>query len=58
MLLGIFVVGEDATYDMMHGMLIKELTQPKETEIPQRRVAPTMRSESALSPVVKESTAP
>ena len=46
------------TYDMTQGMLIRELTQPKETEIPQRRVAPTMRSESALSPVVKESTAP
>jgi hypothetical protein len=46
------------TYDMTQGMLIRELTQPKETEIPQRRVAPTMRSERALSPVVKESTAP
>jgi hypothetical protein len=47
-----------STYDMTQGMLIRELTQPKETEIPQRRVAPTKRSESALSPVVKESTAP
>ena len=46
------------TYDMTQGMLIRELTQPKETEIPQRRVAPTMRSERALSPVEKESTAP
>jgi hypothetical protein len=58
MLLGISEVDKDDTYDMTHGMLIRELTQPKETEMPQRRVAPTMRSESALSPVAKESTAP
>lgn len=39
-------------------MLIKLLTQPKLTLIPQSLAAPTIRSLIALSPVSNESTAP
>ena len=46
------------TYDITQGMLISELTAPNETLIPQRRVAPTIRSLIVLSPVVKLRTAP
>ena len=45
-------------YDMAQGMLMSELTAPKLTLIPHKRVAPTIRSLSSLLPVVKLSTAP
>lgn len=51
-------IEEEAAHDMTQGMLMSEFTAPKLTEIPQRRVAPTMRSLSVLSPVVKLRTAP
>ena len=43
---------------MTQGMLIKLLTQPKLTLMPQRRVAATIRSLNSLSPVSKDNTAP
>ena len=46
------------TYDIAQGMLMSELTAPKLTLIPHKRVAPTIRSLSSLLPVVKLSTAP
>ena len=49
---------QEGTYDMTQGMLMSELTAPKLTLIPHKRVAPTIRSLSSLLPVVKLSTAP
>lgn len=46
------------TYDMAHGMLIKELTQPKLTLTDHSRAPATTRSLTSLSPVVKLKTAP
>lgn len=37
---------------------MRELTQPKETEMDQSRVSSTMRSERLVEPVSKERTAP
>ena len=52
------MVSLDITYDITQGILIKLLTAPKLTLIPQRRVAPTIRSLSSLSPVSNDKTAP
>lgn len=46
------------THDMRHGMLIKLLTHPKLTLIPQSLAAPTILSLSSLSAVSKLRTAP
>lgn len=46
------------TYDMRQGILIKLLTAPNDTLMPQSRVPPTIRSLSALSSVTKLKTAP
>jgi hypothetical protein len=45
-------------HDIAQGILIKLLTHPKLTLIPHNRVAPTIASLIALSPVVKLNTAP
>lgn len=49
---------EDETNLMRQGMLIKLLTAPKLTEMPQILVPPVMASERATSPVSKLMTAP
>lgn len=51
-------LGSERTYDMRQGILIKLLTQPKLTLIPQSRVAPTIRSLKLGSSVMKLNTAP
>lgn len=50
--------GGTHTHDITQGILIKLFTQPKLTLMPQRRVAPTIRSLSSLSPVSNDKTAP